>query len=126
MQMRIETLAEHLWELFWKQLFEVNNFWKNVYHRSSNEFWILIWLTSCKNNVIIRSCVFPFRICHSYLSLYRQVFLYKRFYHYFEQVNVGWKVIKVILNLNTFSEFDVVAVKERKMSASTFLMNKAN
>ena len=47
------------------------------------------------------SCVFSFRIYHSYLFLYCHVFLYTYFYYYFEQVNVGWKVVKVVLNLDS-------------------------
>ena len=34
-----------------------------------------------QNNVIIRSCVYPFIICHSYLFLYCHVFLYTCFYY---------------------------------------------
>ena len=38
------------------------------------------------------------------------MYFYTRLYYYFEQVN--------------FAEFTVIAVKQRKMSASTFLMNE--
>ena len=69
---------------------------------------------------------FLFRICHSYLFLHCHVFLYICFYYYFEQVYFGEKVIKVAMKLHNFSEFRLIAVKERKMSASTFLMNEAN
>ena len=43
-------------------------------------------------------------------------------YYYFEQINVGWKVIEAVLKL--YGSFGVrrVIVKERKMSASAFLM----
>ena len=54
------------------------------------------------------------------------MFLYTCFCYYFEQVYFGEKVIKVALKLHNFSEFRLIAVKERKMSASTLLMNEAN
>ena len=58
-------------------------------------------LKSCKNNIIIRSCVFPFRICNDYLSLYYHVILWTCFYYYFEDVVACGKVIEVVLNLGS-------------------------
>ena len=40
--------------------------------------------------------------------------------------NVDCKVIKVALSLDTLSEFGAIALKERKMSVSAFLMNEAD
>ena len=54
------------------------------------------------------------------------MYFYARFYYYFEQVNVGWEVIKVVLNLENSFGFGVIAEKERKMSASAFLMKQIN
>ena len=48
----------------------------------------------------MKSRVFSFRVCHSYLFLYRHVFLYNFFYYFFKQVNVGWKVTKVVLDID--------------------------
>ena len=50
--------------------------------------------------MIISSCVFPFRISLGYLFLNCHAFLYARFYYNSEQINVGRKVIKVVLNLD--------------------------
>ena len=49
---------------------------------------------------------------------YTNIYFHTRFYYYNEQINVGLKV-KVVFNIgNSF----VVAVKERKMIATTFLI----
>ena len=53
----------------------VNNFPQKLHLRCSIGFWICIRLKSYK------------------------VFLYTCIYYYFEQVNAGWKVIKIVLNL---------------------------
>ena len=56
------------------------------------------------------------------IYFYNAMYFYTGFY-FFELVNIGWTVIKMVLNLDNSSEFDVIAVEERKMSASIFLKN---
>ena len=46
--------------------------------------------------------MFSFRICYSYLFLYYHVFLYESFFCFFEQVNVDWKFIKMVLILGNY------------------------
>ena len=41
------------------------------------------------------------------------LYFYTQVYCYFEQVNVGWKVIKVFLNFEFLSEFGVITVIDR-------------
>ena len=53
------------------------------------------------------------------------MYSYTHFYYYFEQVNVAWKVIKVVLNLDDYFEVWIGCRKQRKMSASNFLTNEA-
>ena len=63
------------------------------------------------------------KICHSYLFSYCHVFLYTLS---LLRTSKGRQVIKVVLNLDKFFGVGVIFVKECKMSASVFLINKAD